>query len=169
VVKQAAVASGFGMSLMPGIGPSAVDGFAAGTLLSGLCLMLVIAPLRGSRRTKSPARDRAPAKKAPHNPTTPDLSGYAAELALTVPRAIGDPFADESAEMVVSYPVREAAGQLPDVRKGRSRSKHRSPGRAVAARRPEVRRSVGRHAARPVSKTSQMARKLALHPLPVRH
>lgn len=150
VVKQAAVASGFGMSLVPGIGPSTVDGFAAGTLLSGLCLMLIIGPRRGLRRTKSAARDSARTK------------------ARTVPAAVYDPFA-ESAEMVVSYPVPEAGGQLPDVKNRGSRSKHRSPGRDLAMRRPEVRRSPGRHAARPVSRTSRMARKLVFQPLPVRH
>jgi hypothetical protein len=167
VVKQAAVASGFGMSLVPGIGPSAVDGFAAGTLLCGLCLMLVIRPRRGLRRTKSPAGDGA-LTMAQHNPMTPGLSSYVAASACAVPASAYDPF-DESAEMVVSYPVRQAGGQLPDVKNGRSRSKHRSPGRDVAEWRPEVRRSPGRHAAQRVSRTSRVARKLALHPLPVRH
>jgi hypothetical protein len=45
-VKGAAVASGLGASLLPGVAPSAIEGFAVGSLLSGVCLLLVIAPRR---------------------------------------------------------------------------------------------------------------------------
>ena len=59
-VKEAAVASGLGTSLLPAIAPSALDGFAVGTLLSALCVLLVMAPRRISRRSRRSARNGAP-------------------------------------------------------------------------------------------------------------
>ena len=48
-VKGAAVVSGFGSGLLA---PSAVDGFAVGTLLSGVCLLMAIGPRRRRRRAR---------------------------------------------------------------------------------------------------------------------
>ncbi len=120
-VKEAAVASGLGASLLP-IAPSAIDGFAVGTLLSGLCLLLVMAPRRISRRRNRQATRNGVWANAPHPPVTPDLSA-APSAASTFPAAsivpaapthpaaanASSPFADESAEIVVAYPVRGAS------------------------------------------------------------
>jgi hypothetical protein len=62
-VKEAAVLSGFGSGLLA---PSAVDGFAVGTLLSGVCLLMAIGPGRRLRRARQgrvtqSSRDVAPA------------------------------------------------------------------------------------------------------------
>jgi hypothetical protein len=131
-VKEVAVASGLSTSLLPGIAPSAIDGFAAGTLLSALCVLLVMAPRRGLRRRR--ARARAAARTvAAHNPMTPDLSRNAARPARFVPVARSNPLADESAEVLISR----------------------------VERRPEAKRSSGRHAAPPVGVGSRVASRLA--------
>ena len=58
--KEAAVVSGFGSGLLA---PSAVDGFAVGTLLSGVCLLMAIGP----RRRLTPGASGAPgARSAPY-------------------------------------------------------------------------------------------------------
>jgi hypothetical protein len=163
-VKEAAVASGLGTSVLPGIAPSAIDGFAVGTLLSALCILLVMAPRRRSRRSKVSGRDGV-WTTAPHNPMTPDLSGYAATSAYSVAAAISNPFADESAEVVVSLPSWAENAQVPDLKNG---GKHRSSGSEVPERRPEAKRSSGRHAAPPVGAGSRMASKLPLHQLATR-
>lgn len=131
-VKEVAVASGLSTGLLPGIPPSAIDGFAAGTLLSALCVLLVMAPRHGLRRRRARARAAARAR-APHNPKTPDLSGNAPRQARFVPAASSNPLADESAEVVISR----------------------------VERRPEAKRSSGRHAAPPVGVGSRVASRLA--------
>lgn len=131
-VKEVAVASGLSAGLLPGIAPSAIDGFAAGTLLSALCVLLVMAPRSGLRRRR--ARARAAARTiAAHNPMTPDLSrNAAARSARVVAAASSNPLADESAEVVISQ----------------------------VERRPEAKRSSGRHAAPPVGVGSRVASRL---------
>jgi hypothetical protein len=54
--KEAAAVAGLGVGLVPGIAPGAVDGFAIGTLLSGLCFLMVLAPHRKPRRTRLSGR-----------------------------------------------------------------------------------------------------------------
>ena len=142
-VKEAAAASGHGSSLLPAIAPSALDGFAVGALVSALCVLLVMVPRHIARRSRYSALSAAP---------TP----------LTAPVAASSPFADESAEMVIEYPVRDVtslAGRSsdalasdlpsPEVRTAGSRSKHRQGGS-------------GRHAAPPIGSGSRKASKLAL-------
>jgi hypothetical protein len=143
-VKEAAVASGHGSSFLPAIAPSALDGFAVGALVSALCVLLVMVPRHIARRSRYSALSAAP---------TP----------LTAPVAASSPFADESAEIVIEYPVRDVTGQLagrssdalasnlpsPQVRTAGGRSKHRQAGS-------------GRHAAPPIGSGSRKASKLAL-------
>jgi len=175
-VKEAAVASGLGTTFLPGVAPSAVDGFAVGTLLSGLCYLMVMAPRRRARRKRRLARNANQAI-APQNPVTPDLAGYVAAPAY-VPAPAGaaasayvaapayatagaacDPFADESAEVVVSFPIQEVSLGLPEVNDA-GHSRHRLAG-PQAERRPEVRRGAGRHAAPPAGAGSRTASRRA--------
>jgi hypothetical protein len=171
-VKEAAVASGLGTTFLPGVAPSAVDGFAVGTLLSGLCFLLVMAPRRRSHRKRRLARNAEQAV-APQNPVSPNLAGdvaapayvpapacapasaYVAAPACATAGAACDPFADESAEVVVSYPIQEVSLGLPDVNNA-GHSKHRLAG-PEAERRPEIRRGAGRHAAPPAGVGSRTA------------
>jgi hypothetical protein len=162
--KEAIVASGVGASLLPGIAPSAVDGFAAGTLLSGLCFLMVIAPKHGLRRGRLSARSGMLASVA----SAPVMSEY------TMSATLSDPFADESAEVVVpgSAPVPDQASREPKA--GAYRSKHRladpeaARDRRPENRRPEIRRSAGRHAAPSSGIGSKVAGRLPFHPLAVR-
>jgi hypothetical protein len=147
-VKEAAVASGLGTTFLPGVAPSAVEGFAVGTLLSGLCFLLVIAPRRRFRRRSRSAR-KAMRASATQTLSSHDLPGHVAASAYAATGVISDPFADESAEVLVSYPVQEVSLELPDQSNGGS-SRHRLTG-TEARQRPEARRSAGRHAAPPSS------------------
>ncbi len=164
-VKEAAVASGLGTTVLPGIAPSALDGFAVGTLLCGLCLVLVVAPRRLSRRSRRSARGSALTSVA-HNPMTPDLSGYATRSAYPAARGSADagPFGDESAEMVVSLSSREEMARLAEMAQLvdlKNSGKHRLSGAEAAERRPELKRGSGRHAAPPAGVGSRMASKFA--------
>jgi hypothetical protein len=194
-VKEAAAASGHGTSLLPAIAPSALDGFAVGALLSALCVLLVMVPRHISRRTRQSARTRGKADM----PTRPATSAVAALSRAPTQEAasagVTSPFADESAEIVVRYPVRDDAGQLiersfyspadsfPSPEAGTAaarRRKHRHsdadrPGRSEREDRldrldrlPEPRRGSGRHAAPPIGSGGRKANKLALHPMPAR-
>jgi hypothetical protein len=235
--KEAFVASGLGTTLLPGIAPSAVDGFAVGTLLSGICFLLVMAPRRHPRKNRLSARggkrggaasvsavpeyaasewaasvsavpeyaasewaapeSAARAYTAPESAARAYAAPESAARAYTAPgsgapryskyspaeyaapavrrcypaTSMADPFADESAEVLVP-----AAGLLPD---GMSRladgtnngydSKRRQAAPDTVNRRPETRRSAGRHAAPSASIASKMASRFASHPIPVRN
>jgi len=152
--KEAALASG--VSLLPGIAPSAVDGFAVGTLLSGLCFLMVMAPKHGLRRGRMSAREGMLAGVGPVQP----------EYAMAV--TLSDPFADESAELIVpagSCPADEIG---PEQKPAGYRSKHRLTDPDSAERRQEARRSQGRHAAPSNGIAGRMAGRFAFHPLAVR-
>jgi hypothetical protein len=165
-VKEAAVASGLGTAVLPGIAPSALDGFAVGTLLCGVCFVLVKAPRRMSRRSKRSARGSM-LTSAAHNPMTPDLSGYAAVK--PAHQAAGSaanagPFADESAEMVISLSSRDEMAKLAEMAQladAKNCGKHRLSSAEVPERRPELKRGSGRHAAPPAGVGSRMASKFA--------
>jgi hypothetical protein len=172
-VHDVAVASVAGTSLPAGLTPSVIDGFAAGALLSGLCLLLVMAPRRILRRRRPTVRGAAWAS-AQHQLITPDLSAYAARPAKVLAATILDSLADESAEVVVCLPGREARvpTRRPEARVPTRRPEARVPTRrpepTVPTRRPEAKRSSGRHAAPPVGVGNRMVSKLALHPLAAR-
>jgi hypothetical protein len=156
--KEAAVASGFGANLLTGVAPSAVDGFAVGTMLSGICFLLVMAPRYGLRRSRLSSREGMWAHPA-----------AASVTALPTTTSFSDPFADESAEIVVpSVPSGRDEGHAHDVKGGGYRSKHRMADSGSGERRPESRRSAPRHAAPSNSIGSRMAGRLPLHPLAVR-
>jgi hypothetical protein len=148
-VKEVAGASGLSTNLLRGIPPSAVDGFAAGTLLSALCLLIVAAPRRPRRRGRRPVRESARANApAVLDPTAPDLSA----------------FADESAETVVAYPVQALSAEPLLGQNDDHQSKSGLAALDVVERRSEPRRSGGRHAAPPTGVGSRVASKFALHP-----
>jgi len=121
-VKEAAVATGHGPSLLPAIAPSALDGFAVGALLSALCVLLVMVTRDISRRSRQPARNGAPVSLRPL-PKIPELTAalspapvhLAALVQLAAPTA-ASPFADESAEIVVARPAREDTARGDTVR-----------------------------------------------------
>jgi hypothetical protein len=156
--KEAVVASGVGASLLPGIAPSAVDGFAVGTLLSGLCFLMVMAPKHGLRRGRLSARSGGWASTGTAGPD----SDY--PMAPT----LSDPFADEASEVVVAAGDQLADELIPEPRPAGYRSRHRLAEQEAGDRRPVVRRSAGRHAAPSSGIASRMAGRLALHPLAVR-
>jgi hypothetical protein len=151
--KEAALASG--ASLLPGIAPSAVDGFAVGTLLSGLCFLMVMAPKRGLRRRKVSASEGMLVGSEPVQP----------EYAMSV--TLSDPFADEAAEVVVSADGQFLEEVGPEPKGAGYRSKHRQSDSMGGDRRPEIRRSQGRHAAPSNGIASRMAGRFAIHPLAV--
>jgi hypothetical protein len=163
------VASGVGTSLLPTIAPSVLDGFAAGTLLSALCVLLVMAPRRGFRRRRARARSGARPTIA-HKSIPPDLSGDPAAMrrARLAAAATSDPLADESAEVVISPAARHEWAQLSGHTSGSHESRHELPGSDVPMRRPEAKRGSGRHAAPPVGVGSRVASKLAPHALAAR-
>jgi hypothetical protein len=157
-VKEVAVASGFGSGLLA---PSAVDGFAVGTLLSGVCLLMAIGPRRRRRRAR---QER----------TAPSRVGVSA-IAASVPvrgdysaATMSGPLANEWANVVAPAEMssRDESGHAQDSKNNGYRSKHRLSD-SDASRRPESRRSAPRHAAR-AHRIGRMASKLPLHPVPVR-
>ncbi len=159
-VKEVAVLSGFGSGLLA---PSAVDGFAVGTLLSGVCLLVAIGPGRRLRRARQvrvtqSSRDVAPAKAAAISAG----SRYSAA-------AMFGPLADESAEVVALAGTsgRDEGAHANDSKYNGYRSKHRLSDHSDANRHPETRRSAPRHAAR-AHRIGRMASELPPHPVPVR-
>jgi hypothetical protein len=168
-VKEVAVASGVGTSLLPTIAPSVIDGFAAGSLLSALCVLLVMAPRRGFRRRRARARGGARPTIA-HKSITPDLSGdpAARRRARLAAAATSDPLADESAEVVISLAARHEWAQLSGNASSAYATRHELPGADVPVRRPDAKRGSGRHAAPPVGVGTRVASKLAPHALAAR-
>jgi hypothetical protein len=188
-VKEAAVASGHGASLLPAIAPSALDGFAVGALLSAVCVLLVMV----TRRIFPRGRQSAGISVLANLPLQAATPALAAALSATptspATPAAASPFADESAEIIFARQGREDTAQLPelsrqppaasfqspDVRLAGRRSKHRladadrpeGQDRIVRPehldRLPETRRGAGRHAAPSIGSSGRMASKRALH------
>jgi hypothetical protein len=69
--RETAVTSAAPAGLLHGIAPAAIDGFAAGALLTGLCFLLIVAP-RMLRRPRPSARDAMRAGRARRAPGRPD-------------------------------------------------------------------------------------------------
>ena len=179
-VKEVAVVSGFGSGLLA---PSAVDGFAVGTLLSAVCLLMAIGPRRRLRRLRqarqvpttpssqyrvsatcvsaASAGDSASAAGAAGSASAAGSAGSRSDHSASV---IPNPLANESAK--VSAPAETSDAQAHDSKNNGYRSKHRLSD-PDARRRPESRRSAPRHAAR-VHGIGRTASKLPLHPVPVR-
>ena len=166
--KEAAVVSGFGAGLLT---PSAVDGFAVGTLLSAICVLIVLGPRRHMRRQRSASRGVASA-------TAACTAAQSSQSAI----AISDLLADELAETVVlsamplpataavlsAPPGRDDAGTAQDRKTSGHRSKHRMSEPGTSDRRRESRRSAPRHAAPSQGISTKMAGRLPLHPITVR-
>lgn len=150
-VKEA-VASGIGANLLPAIAPSAAEGFAVGALLSGACLLLVLVPRRMRRRRPSASAARRASEV--HAAERSDKSEYSPAPTMA------SPFADESAEVLMPYPVREEYSQVPEGGYGNPPSKQRLAHPELAERRSETRRGHGRHAATSAKAASRKADKL---------
>ncbi len=161
-VKEVIVVSGYGSGLLA---PSAVDGFAVGTLLSGACLLMAIGPRRRLRRVR---QVRQGAK------TSSSRDGVSANAAFPSARSdypattMSGPLAYESAKVIASAETsgRDEGAHAHDSKNRGYRSKHRVSD-PNASRRPESRHSPPRHAAR-AHRIGRMASKLPLHPLTVR-
>lgn len=138
--KEVALASGFGSALLPSIPPSAVDGFAAGTLLSGACFLLVALPRRSGR--KSQADDAlAVADMAEEGSPAPAL----ASLPAVSPLTIREPVAPSGLAAGTADQVAADGRQLANAPEASAAGKHRLP---VSSRdRAEAKRSSGKHAA----------------------
>jgi|SRR5271165_3142239 len=189
--KEAAVVSGFGAGLLA---PSAVDGFAVGTLLSGVCVLMVIGPRRRLRHARQGSDAQSSQAVARAN------TACTAARTDESPTGISGPLADEWAEALVPSAVPEAstklepavvlvscampepvvaavasatseqneAGHVHDSKNSGYRSKHRMTGPYAGDWRPESRRSAPRHAAPSHRVSSSLASRLPLYPLPVR-
>lgn len=156
--KEAVVATGLGTSLLPGVAPSAVDGFAVGTLLSGVCFLLVMVPRRGWRLRRQSAADTVLTEPE----AAPGYDGYAGYATAA---SLSGVLSGESAEIVVSPPpLRDEVPQEP--KGGGYRSKHRLAD-PVGDRRTETRRAPGRHAA-PSARSGARTARLGVRALAVR-
>lgn len=144
---RVAAAHGVGASLIPGLPSAAVDGFAAGTLLSGVCFLLVKGARRGARSPQvAPVRER-PAASADAGT---DPMSESAEILVTAASLA-------RAELARSETARAPAGGTAAV--SGHRSSHRQSGSDAATRRLDGKRVPGRHEApgrgsRPVGKLS---------------
>ena len=166
--KEAAVVSGVGAGLLT---PSAVDGFAVGTLLSAICVLIVLGPRRRMRRQRSASRRVAP-------PTAACTAARSGQSAI----ALSDLLADELAETVVlsamplpataavssQSPGRDEAGTADDGKTSGQRSRHRMSEPATGYRRRESPRSAPRHAAPSHGISTRMVGRIPLHPIIVR-
>ena len=160
--KEAVVATGLGTSLLPGVAPSAVDGFAVGTLLSGVCFLLVMVPRRGWRRPRQSAAGPPPHTVLTEPEAAPGYDGYAGYATAA---SLSGVLSGESAEIVVSPPpLRDEVPQEP--KGGGYRSKHRLAD-PVGDRRTETRRAPGRHAA-PSARSGARTARLGVRALAVR-
>lgn len=139
-VTPAAHASGLGQGLLPGIAPSLVDGFAVGALLSGACVLMVLASRRGMRRSRQAVRDGDRTKVA-HVAVNPGHLGHAAAPTNSDPLA-------ESAEVVMHYPSRAETRRPADAGSGHYRSGYRLADWDATSRPRANRRNTGRHAAK---------------------
>lgn len=124
-IHQAAAASALGVGSLPAIPLDVAEAFAAGALLSGLCMLPVIAPRRAHQRNARPAarrprdaspspRSRPPARSRPdgvrrrERQGPPDRSAQAAKPA-AARRRTGGRHAAPSAGGGVRMPGRRAS------------------------------------------------------------
>jgi len=171
--KEALVASGLGPSVLPGVAPSALEGFAVGSLLSGVCFLMVMAPRRVRRaRWSAKRRARLPGIDAQQRPQAPaqasaDAGAGAGTGADDYAAAPTDnPFADESAEILVpaGTAARLEMSQASQSHSGGHRGKPRLPDSDGSSRRPDARRGAPRHAARSPGIGSKVTSVFSSHP-----
>ena len=167
--KEALVASGLGPSVLPGVAPSALEGFAVGSLLSGVCFLMVMAPRRVRRaRWSAKRRARLPGIDAQQRPEAPAQAGADAGAGADDYAAAptDNPFADESAEILVpaGTAARLEMSQASQSHSGGHRGKPRLPDSDGSSRRPDARRGAPRHAARSPGIGSKVTSVFSSHP-----
>ncbi len=151
--KDAAVITSLGNGILHGISPGALDGFAVGTMLTGLCFLVIVAQ-RSLRRSRLSARPGV----WPSFIRRPRIQrDYYAEAA------------DPGAEPLLASSeddIAAAAGEQDRPEGGRGyRSKHRMTDHEPGERRGEGRRSAPKHAAPSSRFGSRMSGKLTMFPL----
>jgi hypothetical protein len=169
--KPAAVATGLGAGLLPAVAPSAIDGFAVGTLLSGACFLLVSKPGRALRRPRlsagqaaEPARNDALAAMAPPSlaqPPSLTSAAMAAPVAAsywTSTATVDHLTAEDEVFVPQPSPPADNVAQ-PETRIG----KHRLVGSDGNERRSETRRAAPRHAAPSAGIANRITGKFAMH------
>jgi hypothetical protein len=104
--EAAVIASGHGSPLTSPIGYGTVDGFAAGTLLSGVVFMLILAQRRALRRPVRAGASAAPAGQPAQEPPMDDGLGQNLPQPLAAPVEMA---ARAPAEMRASVPTEMAA------------------------------------------------------------
>jgi hypothetical protein len=148
------------------LSPSTVDGFAVGTLLSALCLLMAMGPRRRLRRARrarvAPSSRDSLSSRAAAIPARSDC------LTATAPGPLTEVPVEVAAEAVAQAvtPGREEGAHATDGKDNARRSKHRLSG-PDAARRQELGRTAPRHAA-PAHRIGRMASKAPLHPVAAR-
>lgn len=146
---------GIGVSLLPRFVPTALDGIAIGTMLSGACLLLIIAPrhtLRRSRRRLGMF-------------TVPDRAFLTRRGDGRLARPGSDQLGDEATEVIAPPGVRpqgapDSDEAHPDGRKTGYRSRHRRDEQESGQWRPESRQRTPRHAAPSAGFSSRIASRL---------
>ncbi len=162
-----------GASPLHGIAPGAIDGFAAGALLTAACFLVVVTP-RMLRRSRLSAREGMWGGGMRHalfrrDYGAPDAEAIAAAAdggSLPVP-AGGHPYADDADADVV---LPGTAGDQPthdQTGRGSHRSKHRMTG-SDNDRRADAPRSAPKHAAPSGGLGSWMSSRFAASPLAAR-
>jgi hypothetical protein len=187
--KPAAVATGLGAGLLPAVAPSAIDGFAVGTLLSGACFLLVSKPGRALRRPRlsagqaaEPARNDALAAMAP--PSLAQPTSLAQSASLAQPPSLAQPASLTSAAMAAPVAasywtatatvdhltaedevfVPQPSPPADNVAQPETRiGKHRLVGSDGNERRSETRRAAPRHAAPSAGIANRITGKFAMH------
>src|SRR5580698_1680973 len=84
--REAAITTSAGSTALHGIAPSALDGFAVGALLTGVCFLIIIAP-RAFRRDRLSARQGMWSGSLRHSRVRPDYYAAAAETYSPSPAA----------------------------------------------------------------------------------
>jgi hypothetical protein len=144
-VLEAAVATGLGIGLVPAVHAGALDGFAAGMLLSGTVFLGVLAPGQVMRRV-GPVASAARRMAAPRLPgrVLGEYPWLGRQVKAADPRGgdAGDPLPSGGRQDKTT-----AGSPGPSRRPGGYRSKHRVSGPDDSRSRPENRRRPPRHAA----------------------
>ncbi|MGD0373733.1 MAG: hypothetical protein ABSB01_03995 [Streptosporangiaceae bacterium] len=165
--KPAALATGFGASLVPAIGTGSLDGFVVGALMSGACVTMITAPGRARRRAARVADDaiRPSADLSRYfdgavGPSADPGRYFLAAEKFEPERGRQVPPADRGPDQAQGDSCQD--GQAPDWAQdgqgaGGYQSRHRlGDGNAIRQPRLEPRRSAPRHAAPPAGFVSRM-------------
>ena len=172
--KQAAVASGLGVGVVPAIGSGSVDGFLIGALMSGACCAMMSGPARARLRAGRAGEPRLARRSAESLAGVPAFAGAPAGMPALVPAPAGAralamaglgssqdegrsrPAAEPDGRQAPAQEIPEA-GQAESGDAGGYRSRHRLGDPSSSRSRPDSRRAAPRHAAPPVSFASRMS------------